>query len=130
LDLSANYSFIELDLNDDVFGVKTPVTSNTHTPNHMFNVRSHIELPYNTNWTTTLHYVDDIAIPVNPVAYRNISDYLRLDSKIEWRVTDDIDVSLIGQNLFDEYHPEYDNFLFSVDTEVGRSVFGKVSIDF
>jgi len=41
-----------------------------------------------------------------------------------------IELSLVGQNIFDNWHQEFSAGLGKTPSEIGRSVYGKVTLDF
>jgi hypothetical protein len=47
-----------------------------------------------------------------------------------WKPADGIEVSLVGQNLLEDRHDEFSPFLYSVNEEVGRSLYGSVTLRF
>ncbi|MGD8619872.1 MAG: hypothetical protein PVH54_11890, partial [Gammaproteobacteria bacterium] len=60
-----------------------------------------------------------------------IGDYLAFDARLGWTPRPDLELSLTGHNLFDGDHPEFNpDFIFSVPTEVERSIHGKVTWKF
>jgi len=47
---------------------------------------------------------------LSPAAGLSIEDYLRLDTRLAWQVTDGMELSLAGQNLLDKKHLEFSPF--------------------
>lgn len=92
-------------------------------PRHQFNVRSTYLLPHNISMTNALYYVDNLT-------GINIDDYYRFDTRFSYPVMAGVDVSLVGQNLFDNRHPEFTPFAYGYAAEVGRSVYGNVTVKF
>jgi iron complex outermembrane receptor protein len=121
--LSANYSLFTLNLHLDQSSADTslqPLEGNS--PKNKINIRSLYNISKNIEFDNTIYYVDNLSS-------RHIPSYTRFDSKIAWRPMDidGLEISLVGQNLFDDKHPEFTGALFSPAVEVGRSVFGKVT---
>ena len=57
--------------------------------------------------------------------------YVAVDARLGWSPHQNIDLSLIGQNLFDSAHSEFNpDFIFSIPTEVERSIYGKMTLRF
>lgn len=73
--------------------------------------------------TNALYYVDDLT----GVA---IKHYYRFDTKLSYALTDNIDLSLVGQNLFNSGHQEFSPFTYRSAAEVGRSIYSSISIKF
>lgn len=118
--MSGAYSYIDLK-----FSKKNGVAFSYvgKHPKHQFNIRSTYLFPHDVEMTNALYYVDDLT----GVA---IKDYYRFDTRISYALTENIDLSLIGQNLFDSGHQEFTPFLYRSPTEVGRSVYGSVAFKF
>jgi len=126
--LSGSYSYIKIDLRVKE-GLVFPFTggsqSNLKTegePNHKFNVRSYLDLPHNFELDLLLYYQSDYPS-------RAINSYTRLDLRLGWKPTPEVELSLIGQNLLDPQHPEFsDQGAFRTETE--RSVYAKATLRF
>ena len=84
---------------------------------HRFLLRSSIDLPRNLELDAWLRYVDRLPQPVIPA-------YTELDLRFGWRVSDRLDLSLVGQNLLHERHPE---FFTAIPKEVQRGVYGRAT---
>jgi iron complex outermembrane recepter protein len=93
------------------------------TPRHQFNLRSTYLFPIGIEMTNALYYVDEMSVI-------NIPGYYRFDTRISYPLTDKVELSLIGQNLLDDRHQEFTNFLFKSPAEIGRSVYASVAYKF
>lgn len=118
--LSANYAFITLDLHtkpghSDIFFV----ADEGRTPKNTFSLGSHMNLPHNVEFDNFLYYVDNLSTV-------NIDNYIRFDTRVGWKPMDGVELSLVGQNLFDD-HQEFDESLYSTPAEIGRTYYGKVT---
>jgi len=90
-------------------------------PQNMFSLQNRFDLPHNLEFDTTLRYVD--AVPT-----LNIDSYVELDARLAWRPREDLELAIVGQNLFDSEHEEYDdNISNTVPTRVQRGVYGKIT---
>jgi iron complex outermembrane receptor protein len=118
--LAASYSYINL-----VFDVKDSPTSADwgRQPKNQFNVRSNYNFGSGITMTNALYYVDQLG-------GISIPSYYRFDSRLAYEVTKGIEISLVGQNLLDDRHQEFNPFLFRSAAEIGRSVYGRVAIKF
>lgn len=56
-----------------------------------------------------------------------VPSYTSLDIQIGWRITDWLQLSVVGQNLLDEHHPEFVPASPS-PREITRSVYGKLTL--
>ena len=131
--LSASYSYLKLNLHADEnlpagFRAMAEVTEK-QSPQNNFYIRSSFDLPHNVDFDLILRYVDQLpgysttllgATSVNA----GVKSYLTLDARLAWRATKNLEIAVIGQNLFDSHHPE--NFA-TTQIEVERGVYGQVT---
>jgi outer membrane receptor protein involved in Fe transport len=73
--------------------------------------------------TNSLYYVDSLSTI-------NVPGYYRFDTKLSYELMKGMEVSLVGQNLLTAYHREFSPFLYQSPVEVGRSVYGNVTLKF
>ena len=61
---------------------------------------------------------------------QGIGGWTRVDAGLTWRPNEDVEISLWGQNLLDNKHPEYgpDGFVSNASTEVPRGVYAQVKL--
>lgn len=83
-------------------------------PEHQVLLQSIMDLPGNLQLDVTARCVDDLPDP-------RVPGYFAMDVRIAWTYKR-FEVALVGQNLFDNQHPE-----FSTAQEIPRSVFGSVT---
>jgi iron complex outermembrane receptor protein len=55
----------------------------------------------------------------------SVPSYFELDTRWGWHVSDRVEVSVVGQNLLHNHHPEY-GFPAPTRVEIERSVYGKL----
>ncbi len=70
-----------------------------------------------------LYYMDDIETHTAP-------SYFKLDLRLGWKPTENLDISLVGQNLLEDQHKEWDSAYGFDNTEVPRGGYVKVTWDF
>jgi iron complex outermembrane recepter protein len=87
-------------------------------PNHIFVMHSSMDLPGDLEFDTVLRYVDRLPNP-------RTSAYLTLDLRLGWNVTEDFELAIVGRNLLDDSHPEFERAAGSAEVE--RSIFGTVT---
>lgn len=93
-------------------------------PEQTFTLINHFDLPRNIDLDSTLRYVDKLPSLA-------VDDYLELDLRIAWRPKENIELSLVGQNLLDNGHFEFaPAFVNQIPSQVQRSVYGKVTWEF
>jgi iron complex outermembrane receptor protein len=124
--LSPGYSFLNMNLHTDAASLDTVSVANTEgsSPNHQAQLRSHVELPRGFSWDANAYFVGPL--PVQPVP-----SYTRLDTQVSWRLAERIELNLVGQNLLQDQHEEFNNFLQSVNSsQVKRSAYAKITWQF
>ncbi|MGA1841329.1 MAG: TonB-dependent receptor plug domain-containing protein [bacterium] len=94
------------------------------SPNHQFVIHSSIDFYRDLKLDLELRYVDNLGIFVN--------SYTELDARLGWKPRKDVELSIVGRNLLHDHHLEFPSHGFlpfsgGVDTEVERSVYGKVT---
>lgn len=123
--LRANWSSLYMDLHakgsstDNFF-----VRQEDESPERQFNFISSMNLSSDIDVDMTLRYVDQVkAIGIN--------DYVAIDARVGWQIDKNIYLALVGQNLFDSGHPEYQEVIFDVQqTEVERSIYAYIELQF
>jgi iron complex outermembrane receptor protein len=54
--------------------------------------------------------------------------YVTPDARLSWRPQDNLELSLVGQNLLDDHHPEFvPEIIDTSPSEVERSVYGEIT---
>ncbi len=114
------YSYINMSVDGPINSSLN--TTGRATPHHQGSLRSLITLPYQVEFDSWLRVVDKLSAP-------NIASYVELDLRLGWKPLPNLDLSLVGQNLLDNHHPEAapSLFLTTQPTEVQRSVYGKIT---
>ena len=83
-------------------------------PNHQAQIRSSINFGSGVTWDADLRYVGRLPNPVVP-------DYGELNTRVAWKVSDSLEVSVSGLNLL---HPQHVEFIEAgLSDEVPRSYF-------
>ena len=121
--LSPGYAFeqIHMHLEPESQDTTSVSAAEGSSPVHSAQLRSHVVLPRNLAWDTSLFFTDRIADPVIPA-------YTRLDTGVTWQWKKGVVFSLVGQNLLKDRHLEYDDLYSSTATTlVKRSVYAKVT---
>ena len=91
------------------------------SPRFQPQVRSLVNVRRNLDWDSSVKFVS--ALPA-----LNVPGYLRVDTRLGWKVSESVEVSFIGQNLTMRRHEEFTDLsgLF-LTTEVARSAFARVT---
>jgi iron complex outermembrane receptor protein len=80
-----------------------------------------MELPKNWELDFWFRFVDELPA-------LNIDSYTTLDVRLAWIPVPDLEIALVGQNLLDDQHPEFESERNDTQsTEVERGVYGKIT---
>ncbi len=130
--LQANYSFLDisatLDGNSrDVVGSPQMVMGSS--PKNQFSVRSLMNLGEQVEFDFWVAMVDRLE---RPSYYWNdgVDSYVSVNARVAWRPWKNVELALVGRNLADDRHLEYIGENLIVRTEVERSVYGLLTLEF
>lgn len=106
--LTGSYSLLRLD-------ARGPDAEDleAEAPTHQFQIRGDLDVTDDLALHGSLYFVDDVD---------TIPSYWRLDSGLTWRINNQVDLALWGQNLLDSSHPEF-TASSTTATETERSAF-------
>lgn len=107
-------------------GYETALSDDTDhsSPTHQISLRSGVDLPRQITVDLWLRYVDDIQEGL-------VAAYTELDTRIAWKPMKGLELSLTGQNLLHERHPEIiETLLWIQPTEVERSIHAQATLTF
>jgi iron complex outermembrane recepter protein len=124
--LNTSATWLAMDLHSDPASTDFSVAALEDVdPEFQWNIRSHIDLSPNWEFDQTLYYVDALKS-------QQVDSYFRLDLRLGWRPTKNIEVSVVGQNLLDSQNQEWGNDRIQTNDRnlIERSVFGKVVLKF
>lgn len=120
--LLASYSYITMDTSTDATsGDISLAQEEDKIPHHQFNIRSQYQITDDIDMTNTLYYVDKLQL-------YNIDDYMRFDTRLSWKVTDGVEVALVGQNLLDNAHQEFGAPLQGGANQIERAGYARVTL--
>jgi iron complex outermembrane receptor protein len=97
----------------------------TADPQQQFSIRSSMDLPFRTELDAAFRWVD-IIHNNNGGTPGTVPSYGELDVRIGWHATKNLEISIVGQNLLHDQHPE-SGFPGSGQEQITRSVFGKIA---
>jgi iron complex outermembrane receptor protein len=97
----------------------------TADPQHQFSLRSSLNFLRHAELDGALRWVDTLHTNSGPVP-GTVPSYFELDTHLAWYASDRLEVSLVGQNLLHNRHPEY-GFPDPTRPEIERSVYGKLT---
>lgn len=117
--LHATYAYLQMKLHLDEDSKDTmSARTEGESPHHQFSLRSSMDLPGNIEFDLGVRYVDNLPS-------LDLDSYLSLDARLGWKLREDTELFIVGQNLLDNHHPEFTpEILDSLATEVERSGYG------
>jgi iron complex outermembrane recepter protein len=90
-------------------------------PAHQAQLRSRLELLPTLSWDLNAFFVDRLKQAPVPA-------YTRLDTQVTWRFGESGEFRIVGQNLLQDHHLEFNDFLQSVNsTHVKRNAYAKIT---
>jgi iron complex outermembrane receptor protein len=112
--ISAGYTQLHVSLNlkpgsNDIAGPDAAGKD----PAHTWSVRTSFDLPYQTELDANLRHVSGLSDPLVPA-------YYAVDMRVGWRPRNNLDLAVVGKNLFGS-HAEYGDV--TTRSEFERSVF-------
>jgi iron complex outermembrane recepter protein len=114
--LSASYSLLLMEVQGETsIDTESP---EANAPTHQAVLRSAYDFTRHASLEAQLRYVDNV---------RGIAAYLTADLRLSYRPTANLELSLVGQNLLDDHHPEQTSIIGAPTTEVPRGVYGKIT---
>lgn len=131
-----NYSYINLEMDfEQTPGVPfslSDIVAENSSPKHQLSLRSSVDLCDTITLNIWGRYVDEVKVASQAAYYAGIviDEYVALDVNITWKPTPNLELMVAGQNLLESDHMEFINEYFIPPTEVGRSVYGKLTWEF
>ncbi|HWW20454.1 MAG TPA: TonB-dependent receptor [Steroidobacteraceae bacterium] len=107
----------QVDINDAL--------NETADPEHQFSLRSSLQLSRQVQFDLSLRWVDSLTLNTGPTR-GVVPSYAELDTRVAWQATRRFELSLAGQNLLHNRHPEY-GFPDPNRVEISRSVYAKLT---
>ncbi len=118
--LQASYSYLQMDVHatkNSTDALSLNLMDGT-SPEHQLSLRSSLDLPHDIEFDLWLRYTDELPA-------RNTDDYLTLDLRLGWQPCPDLELALVGQNLLQSSHQEYDPEFQTPGSEVPRGIYGQ-----
>jgi len=124
--LSPGYAFFSMHLHPFAGSQDVTSASSTEggTPDHQAQVRSTVSLPWRIQWNASAYFV-------NRLPAQSISSYTRFDTGLTRRLGESVSLSLTGQNLLKDLHPEYSGPSSTVQSGLmRRAAYAKIAWSF
>ena len=122
--ISGTYSLLKVNYEPGAGSLRFAEEPEGTSPQHQVFLMSSHDLSDNVEFDLMARYVDSLP-------FQAVPSYISLDARLAWRPTCGMEFAVVGQNLLDSQHPEYNQF--STDTtkgqpfEIQRGVYGQVT---
>ncbi len=120
--INATYSWLQLDFDAPDNSVDLFFEHlEDSTPEHQASLNSRLDLPYGLQFDTTLYYFSH---------FYDTPAHLRCDARIGWQANESLEISIKGENLFDESYREYAPNFGVISSQVPRNWYAQVKYVF
>ena len=126
--LHAGYDLLKEDITIGPGGDQNNGLNETADPENQVFLRSSMDLPYQTELDAAFRWIDTVHNN-NGGTPGTVPSYAELDVRLGWHATKNLALSVVGQNLLHDQHPE-SGFPGPTQEQIVRSVYGKVSWQF
>jgi iron complex outermembrane receptor protein len=126
--LIASYSYVYLDIQPHGGDLNRGAFREGTTPRNQFSLRSLLDLPGGLRLDAQFRHSDPIVRQPDLVTGSAIDAYSELDVRFAWQMSEQVELSLVGQNLLHDQHLEFGTP--ATRGEIERSVYGKVTWQF
>jgi iron complex outermembrane receptor protein len=133
LTTQVNYSFLSINTHANGYAPGdhsvSAIVGENSSPRHQVALLSAIDLSDKIRLNLQGRFVDELAI-ASTIAYYNqqkVDKYYAVDANIVWSIHDNLSFQLVGKNLFDDQHLEFVSEFFVPPTEIGRSIYAKLT---
>jgi iron complex outermembrane receptor protein len=116
--LRVGYTELRIDIHPKPGSTDTSNGSaESHDPEHLFSLRSSLDLPGHWELDAAFRYVSRID-------NQQVPAYEELDVRLGWQPRPDLELSIVGQNLLHDDHAEFG--ALADRREIERGVYGKI----
>ena len=127
--MAYTYLDVDFDPSSSPFTVSLAKPQQTNAQ-QMFNMQWFFDLPLGFEFDASVYYVDGLEGTTPVLVADNVEQYVRLDLRLGYKPCDWLELSLVGQNLTDRRHYEYDDFTGGRSTQVPRTGYAKATVTF
>ncbi len=125
--LRAAYTYLKINASlDEGSQYRNYADIEGESPEHQFSLITFINMPYKMDLNVWTRYVDRLSTD-----RMYIEAYFNLDVCLTVHLLHKVELSIVGQNLLDDHHPEFSTLSIPfVSTEVQRGFYGSVQWEF
>ena len=123
--LVASYAYIYLDMQPHGGDLNRGAFLEGATPRQQFSLRSMLDLPGGLQLDAQFRHSAELERLPEIVSGAGIDGYSELDLRLAWQASEQVELSLVGQNLLHDHHTEFGSL--NTRGEIERSVYGKIA---
>jgi Outer membrane receptor for ferrienterochelin and colicins len=123
--LIASYSYIYLDMQPHGQDLNRGAFLDGTTPRQQFSLRSLLDLPGGLQLDAQFRHSTELDRMPDLPSGEGIGAYSELDLRLAWQANEQLELSLVGQNLLHDHHLEFGTP--ATRGEIERSVYGKAA---
>ncbi len=131
--ISASYTALQMQVHQDSL-TADPVRDQgieRENPHHQLQLRSTHHLLHNLEFDVLANFVDNVDITPPLQSSVHIPSYIRLDMRLGWRPTTNLEFSVSVQNILDDQHLEFIHFGNLIQSsEIERRIHAKITWNF
>ncbi len=121
LRLRGSYSFLQYHFDSNAENANFDVVTFIPGAEHIASLGAIWNVAHDLDFDTYLRFVDTVQSYAGTEGTETAAARLRLDLRLEWRVTPSWSIELIGQNLFETSQEYTDDDNFSLPARIGPS---------
>lgn len=117
--LIAAYTYIEIDVDLDSGSTDSILLEEENkTPHNQVSLRSRYDVNEKVELDASVFYVDELEDT-------SIDSYVRFDTRVSWTPYKDTELSVVGQNLFDDKHQEFTDPVHGIASNIPTTYYLK-----
>lgn len=129
LTVVGNYTYFRLNAQSPVSSTAAAALE-ASAPRHQASLRTTADLGYGVSLNLWGRFVDKVQTSFSNGQGSSIPAYTTLDARLAWKPTPAIEIALVGQNLLQPRHKEYQSAMSGALFELQRTVYGKITWQF
>jgi iron complex outermembrane receptor protein len=126
--LTATYSFVDLRIDAPGDDLNRGKFLEGATPKHQYGLRSFLDITDSVQLDVQWRYNDTVQSIPDIVTGEGTGNYSELDVRVAWRGWEQLELSVVGQNLLHDHHVEFGTP--EARGEIERGVYAKLAWGF
>ncbi|GJL76260.1 MAG: TonB-dependent receptor [Nitrosomonas sp.] len=117
--LHSSYSYLDMHISSSELSQFDPTTGSADkvSPRHQLSLRSNYDISEKLQINLWLRYTSKLA-------FYDIPDYVTMDAKLAFKPVKNVELFLVGQNLFSEHHREFvSDIIPSMPARIPRGIY-------